>query len=244
MLNNNFNIKSVNNNLLILNKEIYSIETDFYKKALLKRIELNINATTKLIESNFLLDACALIRISVDHSCRLFQYTDNPESITAGRNKDAFKILGQGPGTSYTFKALGDRENLGILYSVLCAFVHPDLLSLILSESEDEKNDILYKVFIALGSITTTYILLEIYPQYKNQTEKTIIEEAEMIMQVFMTAIIENVTPENILEMKNIPFINNLFAKQEINGNILEFINAVEEGYEKTVEELIKQIFS
>jgi hypothetical protein len=242
MKTNDINLNKHVAQLLSLVSDLQSQESDFYKKALLKRIELNVKATNTLVESNYLLDACALVRISVDHCCRLFQYVFNPESITNGRNKSAFQILGHGPGTGYTFKALRSQADFGLLYSVLCAFVHPDLLGLILSITEDDKNTILYKVVISMGILTTIFILLDLQMEEGANIKKDISKEAESIMIVFLGAIIDNISSENLSGLKDIPLVNELFANQTINEHIREFIETVKEGPEK-VEELLNGLF-
>ncbi|MBP0726396.1 hypothetical protein J5Y03_14635 [Bacillus sp. RG28] len=200
-------------------------EIDLYKKGLLERIEQNVRATKCLIENSFLLDSCALIRTTVEHACRLYQYIKDPESISVGRNKSAFQMLGRGPGTTYTFKALGSQGDLGLIYGILCAFVHPDIMSLILSLTKDDKNNMLLKVVTSMGILSSTLILLECYPESRSEEmEKEIINEAESIMGIFQSAIIAFSTPENILGMTQIPGICQLFANKEINQNVQEFI--------------------
>lgn len=225
------NVENQLGQLLTLISDIQNQEIDIYIKALLKRINQNVEATKCLLESAFLLDSCALIRISVDHCCRLYQYTNDPASIPTGRHQSALKLLGNGPGTAYTFEALGAKAEFGLLYGVLCAFVHPDLMSLILSLSEDEKDKIVLKVIISMGLILSTYILLEIYKEFKTEDcQKDILNKAKSVMDIFISAIITSATPEKILAMSQIPNINQLFAKQEINKHLQEFMDIASDG--------------
>lgn len=237
-MKSNFNLDCRYEPLLeYVNKRI-AIQEDIYKEALLSRIKSSLLASKLLQENDFWVEVPVLIRVAFEHSCRLYQYSKDADSVVK-HHPNAFKLLGRSPGPDYTIKALGNEIRL--TYEFLCSFSHADVASLVLvSSKEVNLNSIKMIINIALYSIY--YIMISVFEEDTNERQK-LQNELEQFMNNMVSEL--DGTFEKTDDLEQLRLITEQikpFAKEEMNDFLKQVLQLATEDKDKAVQEIGKCI--
>lgn len=197
--------------------QTHESDNDNYKSALIKRMISTIKSIKVLRENVYYLETPVLLRVTFESAARLYQYTYYKSSVSR-RSPDAFKILGRSPGPNYAINRIGEGSDLlKYIYRFLCSFAHPDVLSLILSLEDEEKNKTTIDMISRYSIIGILYVLSKVYPGEVDETDLA-------SMTVGLGAFILNQTVISTQQKDNIEGLNNL-TEQGIEVFADDFLN-------------------
>ena len=222
--------------------QLHEHESEEYKKALIKRMISTLNSITLLRQNNCYLETPVLLRVTFESTARLYQYTYHKSSVTR-REPDAYKILGRSPGPNYAINRIGEgKEFLKFIYRYLCSFAHPDVLSLILSLEDEEKNETSIDMISRFSMIGILYMLSKVYPDDVDDSDfvSMILGLVSFIFQqtIIATQNNDNLNALNEMMQQGVE----LFADEEIN-DILKHLTETLTGSDGKieVEEVLKE---
>lgn len=196
------------------------LELDGYKRLVIQRIKNSMNASIFLIENNYPLESPVQHRVAVEHALRLRYLHVTPKNEL---NLNIYKALAKRtPTISNVAKEAGIYE----LYSFLCAFAHPDIISLTLAESEPSSH--LYSIsenLACFAYLVINSMLFELYPQLQKIID---LEEYGKKFLSFMVSLPQDtlnqvLSTKESLNNENIQLITEIFDKTEV-GEIIPLV--------------------
>jgi hypothetical protein len=161
---------------------------------LLRRISSTLKSVEILIQAESWIDVPVIVRVSYDHATRLFQYHKDPEFIN--NHPAAFKLIGKGPGHHFAKMALGEIE-LGLTYEFLCAFAHPDMVTLLLLDDMEKGDFQVIQMMVSLSLFLIFYVLAEVYPVDVN-TSFDLPAMLNGVMSFLVPALMDELVPSKI----------------------------------------------
>lgn len=220
-------------------------EQDFYKKALLSRIQTNAKAIIHLIEGGFWVEAPVLLRVSFEHVCRLYLFNKDRLAFSDPKN---FKLMGKTPSPKEAIKDFG--EEFQVVYEALCSFSHPDMMSMVLNQELSPKDEFTCQLIIAMSALMNIIILLSVYPDLKDtEFVARINHQVNDLMQTMGTEFLDIVSLNDHLfeELDNLmntfPFMQQPFKRGELNDELSDFIQQYKRGdLKKIIEDKIKSL--
>jgi hypothetical protein len=214
---------------------------------LLLRIQTNTKAISHIIDGGFWIEAPVLVRVSFEHACRLYLYNKDPENVFS-KHPNALKLMGESPSAIDALKDFGD-EMRGV-YEMLCAFSHPDMMSMVLNQEDSPQNQFTCGLIITISLLMNMVILFRVYPDVKGiDFTSQISEQVNAIMQTMGTAFLDILSLQGHLfeeldnKMKLYPFMQQPFRRDELNDELNKFIEQFNKGeLEKSILEKIQSL--
>lgn len=219
-------------------------EQDAYKKALLIRIHSNAEAINYLIEGGFWIEAPVLLRVSFEHTCRLYLVNKDPGAFSDPKH---FKLMGK---TDSPKKAIDDFGiEFQIVYEALCSFAHPDMMSMILNQNPSPQNKLTCEIIMSISVLVNIVILFNVYPNVKDFDTARLIQNQLLRLMPLMgneflnylgqaDSAIEEL--ENVFEVN--PSMKQPFKRDEMNKALNTFLQKSKNG--ELEEFILEQIHS
>lgn len=176
---------------------IFQIEQDTYRRALIKRLKSSIDASILLIDQGFYVESPVQQRVAIEHGLRILFLAKTPSDAIPAT---MFKAFGYGPRPT----KLAKEFDLELLYKFQSAFTHPDLLSLLMTEDDnnDEFNKEISSFFLTVTLLSILLIFKEVYPQCSE-----LLNEEELFAPILEQVLTYPTTLFHMLQqaMDNIP---------------------------------------
>ncbi|WGV58364.1 hypothetical protein QIH01_23225 [Brevibacillus brevis] len=216
-------------------------EVNPYYLASFTRISNTIDAAKLLNDNSFALECPVMIRIAIEHAARIGYLKKNPEKFI--QFADMTKVFGKGPLFAETLKVFDSGS--ASIYELVSAFSHPDALSLVMSQDNNQqgKSDLLSIINIVaaaflLDMLITTYPLLQkpISDEEYQEIGATLILSIADLVGAFSSEIQE----EN-LQFESEMFSNIFALKSKIGAPILEWASTLN-GKDKMDQDLFQNM--